>query len=336
MSTESDQVRTANDKLQADANAALSTKGFGAAVTAWISTQDPATTPVPTPTPGTYDPHTAWLGKPWTSDATTATVDANSAKLISTWQAHGHIRYPNVCTNSYSSAWAVGTTADKAYDIPVTKYGKRTLSGVHVPAGTKPSPDSDAHLTIFDVAKNTIFEMWQAAYVNNAWTCSSCADYPLNVIDPGKSGTASSIPAWAIAIWPEEIQAGRIKHAVGFSTVSAAAGQGSAPGVWRYPARSTDGRGLADDLPEGAWLALPAGSVAKTTWPGWAKTIHKCLVEFGMFCCDQGGTLGISGVNPINGGVKWSDVGMGTGGSIGMPADFPWTSMRVLNPPAKP
>jgi hypothetical protein len=53
-----------------------------------------------------------------------------------------------------------------------------------------------------------------------------------------------------------------------------------------------------------------------------------------MFLIDQGGTLGIEGVDPINGGVKWSDVGMGSGGSAGFPSDFPWSSMQVLRPPA--
>ncbi len=430
MGKEADQVRTANETLQKDANAALSTKGFGAAITAWVNVQDPplpppaltvassipngatltgpvawtaavigaatkvdflvdgavkwtengapwqfngdpdgkldpaplgngthtlalkatgadgqtGTTqvqvavniPATPPPPGSYDPHTAWLGRPWTSDATRAPVDPNSATLIGTWQAHGHIKYPNVTTNSFSTAWAVGKATDKAYDIPVTKYGVRKLLGVHVPAGVKPSPDSDAHLTIFDNANGRIYEMWQAAYVNNAWTCSSCADYPLNVIDPGKSGTASGIPAWGVCIWPEVIKAGRIGHALGFSVVQTVAGSGAAPGVWRYPARGTDGKGTAQDLPEGAWLAFPPGSVAKTTWPAWAKVIFAALTEYGMFLVDGGGTMGISGVNPVNGGVKWSDVGMGTGGSIGLPADFPWATMRVLSPPAKP
>jgi hypothetical protein len=54
-----------------------------------------------------------------------------------------------------------------------------------------------------------------------------------------------------------------------------------------------------------------------------------------MFLMDQGGTLGIAGVCPINGGVKWDQVGMGTGGSCSFPADFPWTAMRVLQPPVK-
>lgn len=45
MSIESDKVKAANDVLQADPNAAASTKGFGKASTDWILKQDPPTPP---------------------------------------------------------------------------------------------------------------------------------------------------------------------------------------------------------------------------------------------------------------------------------------------------
>lgn len=47
MSTESDAVKAANDALQADPNAAGSTKAFGKASTDWILKQDPPTPPPP-------------------------------------------------------------------------------------------------------------------------------------------------------------------------------------------------------------------------------------------------------------------------------------------------
>jgi hypothetical protein len=50
MSKESDAVRAENIKLQADPNAARTTKSFGQAVTSWISAVDPAT-PDPVPIP---------------------------------------------------------------------------------------------------------------------------------------------------------------------------------------------------------------------------------------------------------------------------------------------
>jgi hypothetical protein len=58
MSNESKAVKDANDALQADANAAKSTKDFGDAVTAWVVKQDPV--PAPTPIPPTPTGDKLW------------------------------------------------------------------------------------------------------------------------------------------------------------------------------------------------------------------------------------------------------------------------------------
>ena len=118
-----------------------------------------------------------------------------------------------------------------------------------------------------------------------------------------------------------------INHALAFSVLKAAP-------TYRFPATHTDGQGDRSDLPEGSWLALPTSLTPNPGWPAWVKVVFTALQQHGMFLMDQGGTLGIAGVNPVNGGVKWSDVGMGTGASAGFPSDFPWSSMRVMNPPS--
>jgi hypothetical protein len=183
---------------------------------------------------------------------------------------------------------------------------------------------------MFDPARNRVSEFWQAAYdaTTDSWSAGSGVSFDIGGTPRlGSGSNAAGFPQLALAIWPEEIKAGVINHALGFSVLTAAP-------FYRYPASHTDGQGDQSDLPEGAWLSLPASLTPNSSWPAWAKVVFTALQRHGMFLMDQGGTLGVAGVSPVNGGVKWSDVGMGTGESAGFPSDFPWSSMQVLTPPA--
>jgi hypothetical protein len=291
-------------------------------------TYEAATYPPPPPPTSGFDPRTAWHQPPWNLDATQQPLHPNSVSLIRTWNTRGNIRYPNVCTNSYSQAWTIGKATDPHHDIAVTIYGKKTIPRVPIPAGTRPSPDSDHHLVIFDVEQQREIDLWK--FDPAAFTAGSGDVWPLGQPLPaGQGSNAAGFPSLALAVWPEEIQAGRIEHALGFSVLKAASSH-------VYPATKHDGAGDISDLPEGAWLALPGSAFLNPAWPKWVQVVRNALIQHGMFCMDQGGTLGVAGVCPINGGVQWSAVGMGTGGSAGFPADFPWTQMRVLQPPVKP
>src|SRR5207247_7605141 len=151
------------------------------------------------------------------------------------------------------AAWATGTAADQKYDVKQTKYPGPLDGQIPIPRGTLPSQDPDGHLVIFDTARNRVDEFWQAAYnpTTDSWSAGSGLSYDLGGSpQPGTGSNGSGLPQIAPAIWPEEIQAGVINHALAFSDLKAAPS-------FRYPATKTDGQGDAIDLPEGAWLALP-------------------------------------------------------------------------------
>ena len=291
------------------------------------------TPPPPPPPPPSFDPRTNWQRKPWNEDATAQPVDPLSAALVSTWVSRGNIKSPNVCTNAYSQAWCVGGANDPRCTINVVTYGKKTILAVPIPVGTKSSSDSDAHLVIFDTVAKREIDLWQAKQLDGfTWQAGSGDVFPLGSDPaPGQGSNAAGFPAMALSIWPEEIAAGHIDHALAFSVLKAKGK--TLPQPFRYPATKTDGVGDAQDLPEGVWLAMPYLEIPNTTWPKWLWPIWNALKDHGMYLMDQGGSLGIAGVNPINGGMKWSDVGMGTGGSIQLPSDFPFASMRVLAEP---
>jgi len=67
--------------------------------------------------------------------------------------------------------------------------------------------------------------------------------------------------------------------------------------------------------------------------PAWQTAICVALQKYGMFLRDNGGALGIYGLNPINGGTTWSSVGL-SGNSAAFSSAFPWGQLQVLNPPS--
>jgi hypothetical protein len=172
------------------------------------------------PTGSGFIPRQVWLKAPWNADAATVGVDPNSGALISTWIARGNIKYPNVCTNSWSVAWNSGSATDPKYDVAQTTWPGPLDGQIPIPRGTQPSPDADHHLVIFDLARNRVDELWAAAYNTTADTWSAGAGVSFDIggtPPPGTGSNAAGLPQLALAVWPEEIQAGVINHALAYS-----------------------------------------------------------------------------------------------------------------------
>ena len=295
------------------------------------STGNHTTVPVSVSVTQALDPKTAFLHTPWTGDAQAQGVDPNSATLIATWKSKGYIFSPNITTHRYASSWCYGRSTDKHYTIAAQR-NHLDAGGIPIAAGSQVG-GGDSHLTIFDLEHSRIHDLFGAAYnaTSDTWSCTEGDSFAWGgKPTAGTGANAAGFPQTALAVWPEEIQAGVIPHALAFSTLHAR------PTTFRYPATKTDGNGASDDLEEGSWLRMPAAQAVNTAWPNWVKLCFTALKTYGMFLMDQGGSLGIEGINPINGGLDWSAVGVGTAtqSSVGFPSDFPWDKMQVLVPPA--
>ena len=287
-----------------------------------------AAPPPPPPSPSAVDAQTAWHHAPWNLDAQAAPLDPNSAQLAATMASrYCTTTVPYVNTNTWSYAWVYGRAGDPHYTVAQTKYPGPLDASIPIPAGAKPSPDGDGHLTIFDVEHGRVHDLWQAVWDGSKWSCSAGVSYPAGGAPAGNGSIAAGWPPLATGLWPEEIQAGQIDHALCFVVPHTRTG-------FRYPATHTGtGQGDAADLQEGTWVRLPGSLAPNTGWPGWAKTVFRALQDHGMFLCDQGGAaLQIVGVNPVNGGVSWATVGMT---SARFPADFPWAKTQILAAPTK-
>jgi len=97
---------------------------------------------------------------------------------------------------------------------------------IPIPAGARPDPRSDAHMSIVDLARGIEYGFFGAAGSGRNWTCKVCATADLRgsgvkAPDAGRAEwwrshgpRACGFPTIAGLIRPEELRAGRIEHAL--------------------------------------------------------------------------------------------------------------------------
>lgn len=134
-----------------------------------------------------------------------------------------------------------------------------TVSSLLVPGGDDPHPEFDGWYTVLSRRAGFAYDLWRARRAGDGTTLSYQFMRRWDLSGPGflqpgiVSARGSGLPLFAGLILPEEIQAGRIDHALAISV--------PAPAQRNYvqPASSTDGTGRTDSLPEGARIRLKAG-----------------------------------------------------------------------------
>ncbi|GEM_PF-1464828 len=195
---------------------------------------------------------------------------------------------PVYFADARSPAYQVRLTADWA---PWQQFGP-----VRIPQGARPDPQDDGHMVIVDREAGCAYEFWQARRVGKQWAASWANAISLEgdgFYPSGGGARAGGSSLLAGLIWPAELEAGRIEHALAFAYGLTKAG-GPVP-----PATASDG--WSDDpraLPQGARLQLdPAFDVS--TLPEWQRPIARALQEYGMYLLDTtGGDVSLFAVHP--------------------------------------
>ena len=173
---------------------------------------------------------------------------------------------------------------------------------------------------------------WQAAAGNTIDAPSSSGIYPGNGVDSTEGIRASGFSLLAGMIWPHELEAGVIDHAIAFVYFPTRSGGPVAPAV------ASDGP--VDDpaaLPIGARLQLdPDLDLDGLGLDPWERTIAQALQVYGMYCADTGGGIGLSMLhaysfegNPYDGLLPDEAI---TEGGVFLDK-LPPESFRVLSPP---
>ena len=278
----------------------------------------------------------AYLMVGWNWSAPTLAVDPDSDARIARFLANG-VKNPNlVLTN-----WAVATNTAKAdspaYAVPLTKQGGKTPT-VRIPLGTKPDPSGDGHLVVRDPIAGVQADFWQAVYDSTTQRIKSASAgvvVPLGAVNEGTKGWGSNAANTRLdggLVTAEEYKAWRDTGLLPTKTL-----QFCCPNIegtttsYRYPALHNAPTGTKScGLSEGFMIALPA-TLDLSAYTGPSRFVGELLKANGAVCRDNGGSFGFYGRNPINGGLKWSSVGL-SGASV--PIKLPWDKLQVLVGPA--
>jgi hypothetical protein len=229
------------------------------------------------------------------SAVTSWTVDPSSASHIALLSGLNLV----VSLRQWTVPVYGAATGTALTDVTLTNTwgtGLTRLEGVPMPAGVLPDPAGDGHLTVVQPSTGCAYDLFRARQVGESWA----ADWA-NAIATGSSGIypdgmgtrAAGFSAALGLIWPQEIDRGRIDHALVFAypyTTSAHVA----------PATRSDGRTTtAGALPMGARLRLdPALDLSTLGLSRTERIVATALQQYGMVLGDTSGGFTLYAAHP--------------------------------------
>lgn len=176
----------------------------------------------------------------------------------------------------------------------------RWFVGVPIPDHAAPDPAADGHMVIIDPGTGCEYDFWQAKKKRNGrWRASWGNSLRIDgdgIFPKGLSARGSGFALPAGMIFPEELVAGHIDHALQFSYNYPKRG---GPVV---PATESDGTSRRNDaIPEGARLRLDPGlDLDGLGLATYERVIAEALQKYGMFLADHGGGVELQAVHPMS------------------------------------
>ena len=228
------------------------------------------------------------------------------------------------------------------------------FAAVPIPPDAQPSPGSDAEMTIWQPSTDKLWEFfemrreangWHAAWGGAMQNVSESPGFYTTSSWPGAlsvwGATATSLPVAAGQITLQEIQKGRIDHALAMDLPDPKAG------TWSWPAQRSDGTGTDPNaIPEGAHLRLDANlNLASLHLPALTLMIAQAAQTYGIIVRDQTHhAIGFYSEDPTQTGSDpfYSNGVPNRAGPFGglwpdqLLHSFPWSSLRVLQMQLEP
>ena len=190
------------------------------------------------------------------------------------------------------------------YDVTMSDPNAPTavLEDVPIPDGAIQDCGPDRFFVLYDSAAQIYYELYRSeqsedgswsAIKGNSIANDSSGIYPGDGDRSSEGIRASGFSMVAGMIWPHELQANRIDHALEFTYVFTSTGGPVSP------ATANDGQN--DDpaaMPLGTLLQLdPELDLDSLGLDPWERTIAEALQEYGMYLGDTGGGVSISLLN---------------------------------------
>jgi hypothetical protein len=230
-----------------------------------------------------------------------APVDPNSDAFVSFLIADNEADYLRLVGTDSSGSWGEpiywATASDPLYRVKPTRYTlPPAFESVRIPREARPPRNSDAQLTIYDLAGGSVYKLHKAAYdpATDTWsagggswysTASNGLNRALPESDDGRNYGHRGIPPATHAVRYDEISAGRINHALKIAVNTA-----SRAHVWPMTGSDGDSRDPAA-LPQGARLRIkPNVDLEELNLRPDALTIARALQRYGAVIGDSSGS----------------------------------------------
>lgn len=242
----------------------------------------------------------------------TAPIHANSKNYVSEFLRQKKTYYGTVNINltSYTSPvyyanYYTPKVTVKEWDCQRKGFVDRLLADywtkVPVPLYAIPAKGSDAEMTIYEAATDTLWEFWRMRKNNGQW--EACwggkivgAKSNQGTFKSYYGTTATSLPFIGGQITAEELKAGEIKHVIGISLVDIEKKE-----IFSWPAQRSDGvnpYNVPHRIPEGARFRLdPSVNVDALNMHPMGKIIAKAAQKYGFVVWDRAGAISLRGQN---------------------------------------
>ncbi len=230
-----------------------------------------------------------------------AQVDPKSAHMIGSLVRAGRKQGFLIALKRWTTPVYYADSNTPRYRVKMTaKWAPANFfEGVPTPDGAAPDPAGDGHMVIIDKDSGCEFDFWRAKKKGASWEASwgnSLRTDGDGIFPKGLSARGSGFAVPAGMIFPDEMIAGVIEHALEFS--------------YNYPKRGgpvepateSDGHsGRSDAIPEGARLQLdPDLNLDTLGLTRYERIIAEAAQKYGMILADNGGGVELQAVHPMS------------------------------------
>lgn len=284
--------------------------------------------------------------------AANAPLDPASETLVSAFDAEVAAEElarsgPWINTTAYSVPIYTVSAGQPTVPVVLVKATEAALSSawnaVPLPATATAAAGSDGDLVVWQPSTDRMWEFWRLVHEGGEWHASWGGAIQSVSSDSGVFGpeawagakpwwgvTATSLPLAGGLITLEDLERGRIEHALAMSIPNVRAG------VYASPAQRTDGQSLDPlSLPEGAHLRLdPNLDLAALHLPPLTLMVAEAAQRYGIIIRDKSQTIGFYAQDPTPTGTEPY---RGSGGYFEgkypnqLLASFPWSYLEVLD-----
>jgi hypothetical protein len=277
-------------------------------------------------------------------DPSSATIVADFDRVVAAEQAAG--TGPWIGTTDYSVPLYTVPADQPTVVIGLAHTPEAALSAawstVPLPANAKPATGHDGNMVVWQPSTDRLWEFWQLAHTTEGWHASwggaiDDVSSSTGVFGPGAwpgaepwwGVSASSLSIAGGLITFEDLEHGKIEHALAMAI------PGVRAGVFSSPALRTDGRSTDPQaLPEGAHLRLnPDLDLSKLHLPKLTLMIAEAAQRYGIFVRDGAGNIQLFGQDPSSLAVNpyKGPSGYFEGQSpVRLLSSFPWHELQLL------